>query len=76
MSVTDTSAILDDELSISVESIKLGKISGEFLQTITKNDGTLCVEAKVSWACVNAEGRPSKIPESFLVPGLMPEKKA
>jgi len=69
------SAVLDDELQISVEPCKLGKISGEFLQTITKKDGTLCAEARVSWACVNTEGRPSKIPESFIVPGLIPENK-
>lgn len=69
------SAVLDDELLISAEPVKLGKISGEFYQTVTKKDGTVCVEAKVSWACVSAEGRPSKIPESFLVPGLIPGEK-
>lgn len=67
------SAVLDDELYISVEPVKLGKISGEFYQAITKTDGTVCAEAKVSWACVNKEGRPSKIPNSFIVQGLIPE---
>lgn len=68
------SAYLYDELEISVKPTKLGKISGEFYQEIRKKDGRLCVLAKVTWACVNSEGRPSKIPEEFLVPGLIPQK--
>lgn len=68
------SAVLDDELDISVESVKLGKISGTFEQVISKKDGTLCAEAMVSWACVNTDGRISKLPEEFMVSGLIPEK--
>ena len=67
-------AVLDDELNISVETTKLGKISGTFKQEISKKDGTLCAEAEVSWACVNTDGRPSKLPEEFIVSGLFPEK--
>ncbi|HPY53903.1 MAG TPA: thioesterase family protein [Treponemataceae bacterium] len=70
------SAFLYDELEISVVPKKLGKISGEFFQEIRKKDGTLCVEAKVTWACVNSSGRPSKIPEDFLVPGLYPKEES
>ena len=68
------SAFLDDVLEVSTESVKLGKVSGEFKQVISKKDGTVCAEATVSWACVTTEGRPSKIPENFVVPGLIPEK--
>lgn len=67
------SAFLDDVLYVEVEPSKLKKISGEFKQRVVKEDGTVCVEATVTWACVNKEGRPSRIPEEFLVPGLEPE---
>ncbi|HKL84766.1 MAG TPA: thioesterase family protein [Treponemataceae bacterium] len=70
-----SSARLFDELSIEVESIKLGKLSGVFSQKIINQNGVLCAEAEVSWGCVNTEGRPSRIPEQFMVPGLFPDKK-
>ena len=65
---------IDDVLEITTESSKLGKVSGEFKQVIAKKDGTVCAEATVSWACVTTAGRPSKIPENFLVSGLIPEQ--
>ena len=68
------SAFLDDVLEVSTESVKMGKVSGEFKQVIAKKDGTICAEATVTWACVSKDGRPSRIPEEFLVPGLIPEK--
>ena len=68
------SAFLDDKLFIEVIPSKLKKISGEFKQIIRKEDGTICAEATVTWACVTKEGRPSKIPEEFMVPGLIPEE--
>lgn len=70
-----SSARLFDELSIEVESIKLGKLSGVFSQKIINQNGVLCAEAEVSWGCVNTEGKPSRIPEQFMVPGLFPDKK-
>ena len=69
------SAFLDDILEVSTESVKMGKVSGEFKQVIAKKDGTICAEATVTWACVSKDGRPSRIPEEFIVPGLMPETK-
>ena len=69
------SAFLDDKLLIETYPTKLKHIMGEFHQTIRKEDGSLCAEATVTWASVNSEGRPSKIPESFLVPGLKPEEE-
>lgn len=68
------SAFLDDKLFIEVESSKLKKISGEFKQVIRKEDGTVCAEATVTWACVSKNGRPSKVPDEFMVPGLIPEE--
>lgn len=68
------SAFLDDKLLIEVFPTKLKKISGELKQIIKKEDGTICADATVTWACVTKEGRPSKIPEEFLVSGLIPEE--
>ncbi len=68
------SAVLDDILFIEVKPTKLKKISGEFFQTVKKEDGTLCAEATVRWACVDSNtGRPSRLPEEFFVAGLEPE---
>ncbi|MBE6350635.1 MAG: acyl-CoA thioesterase [Spirochaetaceae bacterium] len=69
------SAFLNEELFVEVIPTKLKKISGEFKQKIYKKDGTVCVEATVSWATVNTSGRPSKLPEEFIVPGLYPEEE-
>ncbi|TAH55278.1 MAG: acyl-CoA thioesterase [Treponema sp.] len=68
------SARLFDELSIEVESVKLGKVSGTFHQTISNQRGELCAEADVSWGCVDRTGKPSKIPAEFMVEGLEPAK--
>lgn len=68
------SAFLDDKLLIEVFPTKLKKISGELKQIIKKEDGTICADATVTWACVTKEGRPSKIPEEFMVQGLIPEE--
>lgn len=68
------SAFLDDKLLIEVFPTKLKKISGELKQIIKKEDGTICADATVTWACVTKEGRPSKIPEEFMVSGLNPEE--
>ena len=69
------SAVLDDKLFIEVKPVKLKSISGEFSQKIYKEDGTVCAEAKVTWACVSsATGRPAKLPKEFFVEGLLPEE--
>ncbi|MEL3907339.1 MAG: thioesterase family protein [Treponema sp.] len=67
------SARLHDKLNIEVSSLKLGKLSGTFRQIIKNSDGLICAEAEVSWGCVDTTGKPSKIPEQYLVPGLIPE---
>ncbi|QTQ15689.1 acyl-CoA thioesterase [Treponema parvum] len=69
------SAFLDDKLTIEVYSVNLGAVSGTMHQVIRKEDGTVCVEADVTWASVNKEnGRPCRLPEKFMVPGLLPDK--
>lgn len=67
------SAVLDDKLFIESEPVELKKVSGTFNQKITKADGTVCAEARVTWASVHTDGRLSKIPDEFLVEGLKPE---
>ncbi|ULQ58467.1 acyl-CoA thioesterase [Brucepastera parasyntrophica] len=67
------SARLGDELSIQVEPVKLGRVSGTFHQVITNQRNEVCAEADVSWGCVDSNGRPSKIPDEFFVEGLRPE---
>ncbi len=68
------SAFLDDKLLVETKPTKLKHVMGEFTQVIRKEDGTICAEAKVTWASVTNEGRPSKIPEEFMVDGLKPEE--
>lgn len=70
------SAFLDDKLLVETFPTKLKHVMGEFHQTIKKEDGTICAEADVTWASVQKDGHPSKIPENFLVEGLKPEKTA
>jgi len=67
------SAFFNDELTIETSPIKLGAVTGTIHQRIVKKDGTLCAEADVTWASVSKDGRPSKIPENFLVEGLRPD---
>ncbi len=69
------SARLFDVLSIEVEPVKLGRVSGTFRQRITNQNGELCAEADVSWGCVSTSGRPTKIPDEFMVAGLMPARE-
>ena len=64
------SARLGDKLFIEVEHTKLRKLSGVFHQIIRNEAGQVCVEADVAWGCVNKEGRPTKMPEKYIVEGL------
>ncbi len=69
-----SSAFLDDELFIETESVKLGSVRGTMHQVIRKEDGTECVTADVTWACVK-DGKPIRIPEEYMVEGLKPSAK-
>jgi acyl-CoA thioester hydrolase len=66
------SAVLYDELTIETEPVKRRKASGMFHQRVLK-DSALVAEADVTWAVLNAQGRPSPIPEEFENPALHPE---
>lgn len=67
------SAFLNDNLTITTYPVKLKHVMGEFAQVITKEDGTVCAQANVTWACVTKDGRPCRIPEKYLVDALKPE---
>ncbi len=69
------SAKLYEKLAIEVSHTKLGKLSGSFLQVVKNSQGQICAEAEVSWACVNKDGRPCKLPEKYIVEGLIPKKE-
>jgi acyl-CoA thioester hydrolase len=66
------SAVLYDELTIETQPVKRRKASGVFHQRILRGDA-LVAEADVTWAVLNAQGRPSPIPEEFENPALRPE---
>lgn len=65
-------ALLDDELSVSVEVKERRAASILFAQTIRRADGAELIRAKVRVACVDVRRmRPVQIPAD-LIPGLSP----
>ncbi len=67
------SARADDELVIHTWALKKGAVSGVLQQQILRGE-EIIVEAKVTWAFVDKNGLPVKIPKELDVPGLGPEK--
>jgi len=68
-------AVLGDTLYVDSYPTMLKTVHGAFHQTIRKADGTVCIEAEVEWCTVSKEsGRPVKIPDEFMVEGLVPEE--
>ncbi len=67
------SAYADDELVICSEAVKRGAVSGIIHQQILRGE-ELIAEAKVTWAFVDKNGMPVRIPKELDVPGLSPEK--
>jgi len=66
-------ALLDDELSVSVEVKERRAASILFAQTIRRADGVELIRAKVRVACVDVNRmRPVQIPAD-LIPGLPPQ---
>lgn len=70
------SSFLGDRLFIDAEPVEMGAVKGTIHQVIRKADGTVCAEADVTWASVNKQGRPCRLPQKFMVSGLFPEKDA
>ena len=65
-------ARVDDQLTIISHPIKKGKVSGVIAQEIRRGEDTIA-EAKVTWAFVDKNGQPVRIPPEWDVPGLKPE---
>lgn len=68
------SAVPDDVLLIRSWPVKKGAVSGIIAQRISRGDDVIA-EAKVTWAFVDSQGIPVKIPAAFDLPGLKPEQK-
>ena len=64
-------AVTDDKLDIRSWPVKKGAVSGIIAQEIWRKD-ELLVKAKVTWAFVDSNGIPAKIPSKWDLPGLMP----
>jgi len=69
------SAVFDDELRIHSKAIKKGAVSGIMHQSIYRNE-ELIAEAKVTWAFVDSNGTPTRIPKEWDMPGLYPHDRA
>ncbi|MCL1928699.1 MAG: acyl-CoA thioesterase [Treponema sp.] len=61
----------DDVLTIKSWPVKKGAVSGVIVQEIRHGDD-LVVHAKVTWAFVDSNGQPTKIPKEWNLPGLNP----
>ena len=65
-------AITEDELLIKSWPIKKGAVSGIIAQRIFRGED-LIAAAEVTWAFVDSNGVPTKIPPEWDMPGLKPE---
>ena len=61
----------DDILTIKSWPVKKGAVSGVLVQEIRHGED-LIVQAKVTWAFVDSNGQPTKIPKEWDLPGLYP----
>jgi len=64
-------AFTDDTLLIKSWPVKKGAVSGTIAQEIWRGEDLL-IEAKVTWAFVDARGQPVKLPPEWDMPGLRP----
>jgi acyl-CoA thioester hydrolase len=64
-------AFTDDTLIIKSRPVKKGAVSGVLAQEIRRGED-LIIEAKVTWAFVDSNGAPVKVPAEWDVPGLKP----
>lgn len=67
-------AFLNDEIYVSTESVKRKRFSGVFRQIVYREGSELC-SADLTWACVNAAGKPVPLPDEFELPELQPSDK-
>ena len=67
----EAARVLDD-ITITTEPEKKRKASGVFRQRVFRGKEELC-SALVTWACINADGRPEALPGGFDLEALYPE---
>lgn len=66
-----TPAFPGNELQIRTRPIKKGAVSGVLAQTIVRGETTIAT-AEVTWAFVDSNGNPTRIPKEWDLPGLKP----
>jgi acyl-CoA thioester hydrolase len=64
-------ATTDDALVIYTRALRKGRIGGVLFQKIERAGQTVA-EAEVTWVCVDARGRPARLPEAFDKASLQP----
>lgn len=64
-------ATTDDLLEIRTRPLRKARIGGTLSQRITRGEA-LVAEAEVTWVCVDARGRPARLPPAFDKASLAP----
>lgn len=64
-------ALTDDLLVIRTWPVKKGAVSGILAQQILRGE-ELLAQARVTWASVDSQGMPARLPPAWDVPGLRP----
>ncbi len=66
-------AFLGDTLTVTTEPIERTKLTGTLRQRITRGSEVI-FSGEMRWASCNAEGRPTRLPPDFDLPGLGPQR--
>jgi acyl-CoA thioester hydrolase len=61
----------DDELSILTRALRKTRIGGVLGQRVMRGE-RLVAEAEVTWVCIDARGRPARLPPAFDKESLAP----
>ncbi|HEY9592978.1 MAG TPA: acyl-CoA thioesterase, partial [Spirochaetia bacterium] len=62
-----------DELRILTVPVRKGRVGGVLSQRIVRGaEDELVAEAEVTWVCVDAKGRPARLPAVFDKEALSP----
>jgi acyl-CoA thioester hydrolase len=64
-------ATTDDALEVLTRPLRMGRVGGVLAQRILRGSH-LVAEAEVTWVCVNAQGRPARLPAVFEKESLRP----
>jgi YbgC/YbaW family acyl-CoA thioester hydrolase len=64
-------AYADEKLSIRTRPLRKTRIGGVLDQAVLRS-GDVIAQAEVTWVCVDARGRPARLPSAFDREGLNP----